>query len=67
MNTNKKLPCRKRTYQKVGYKLELFDIEQAFMGTYHSKRAAKNAIKLYNQIRLHLSSDFKTPNMVYKL
>ncbi|REE06911.1 hypothetical protein DFQ09_1351, partial [Winogradskyella pacifica] len=28
---------------------------------------AKNAINLYNEIRLHLSLDFKTPNMVYKL
>ena len=27
----------------------------------------KNAIKLYNEVRLHLSLDFKTPNMVYKL
>ena len=33
----------------------------------HAKRAAKNAIKLYNEIRLHVSLDFKTPNMVYKL
>jgi hypothetical protein len=30
-----------------------------------AKRAAKNAIKLYNEIRLHLSLDYKTPNMVY--
>ena len=27
--------------------------------------SAKNAIKLYNEIRLHLSLNFKTPNMVY--
>ena len=27
----------------------------------------ENAIKLYNEIRLHLSLDYKTPNMVYKL
>jgi len=27
----------------------------------------KNAINLYNQVRLHLSLDFKTPNMAYKL
>ena len=33
----------------------------------HAKRATKNAINLYNEIRLHLSLDFKTPNMVYKL
>ena len=31
----------------------------------HAKRAAKNAISLYNEIRLHLSLDYKTPNMVY--
>jgi len=37
------------------------------MSVGHAKRAAKNAIKLYNQIRLNLSLDFKTPNMVYKL
>ncbi len=30
------------------------------------KRVAKNEINLYNQIKLHLSLDFKTPNMVYK-
>ena len=27
----------------------------------------KSAIKLYNEIRLHLSLDFKKPNMVCKL
>ena len=27
----------------------------------------KNAINLYNEIRLHLSLDYKTPNMVYKV
>jgi len=27
----------------------------------------KSAIKLYNEVRLHLSLDFKTLNMVYKL
>jgi len=37
------------------------------MNTAHAKRAAKNAINLYNQIRLHLSLGFKTPNMVYQL
>jgi transposase InsO family protein len=44
-----------------------FYLDQTFMSVAHAKRAAKNAIKLYNQIRLHLSLDFKTPNMVYKL
>ena len=44
-----------------------FYLDQTFMNTAHAKRATKNAIKLYNEIRLHLSLDFKTPNMVYKL
>jgi len=44
-----------------------FYLDQTFINTAHAKRAAKNAIKLYNEIRLHLSLDFKTPNMVYKL
>jgi putative transposase len=44
-----------------------FYLDQTFMNTAHAKRAAKNAIKLYNQVRLHLSLNFKTPNMVYKL
>ena len=44
-----------------------FYLDQTFMNEAHAKRAAKNAINLYNEIRLHLSLDFKTPNMVYKL
>lgn len=44
-----------------------FYLDQTFMNVAHAKRAAKNAINLYNEIRLHLSLDFKTPNMVYKL
>ena len=44
-----------------------FYLDQTFTNTAHAKRAAKNAINLYNQVRLHLSLDFKTPNMVYKL
>lgn len=44
-----------------------FYLDQVFTDTAHAKRATKNAIKLYNEIRLHLSLDFKTPNMVYKL
>jgi len=44
-----------------------FYLDQTFMNVAHAKRAAKNAIKLYNEIRLHLSLDYKTPNMVYKL
>jgi len=44
-----------------------FYLDQTFTNVAHAKRAAKSAIKLYNEIRLHLSLDFKTPNMVYKL
>jgi transposase InsO family protein len=44
-----------------------FYLDQTFMNVAHAKRATKNAINLYNEIRLHLSLDFKTPNMVYKL
>ncbi|BAO76371.1 IS3 family transposase [Winogradskyella sp. PG-2] len=44
-----------------------FYLDQTFDNVSHAKRAAKNAINLYNQVRLHLSLDYKTPNMVYKL
>jgi transposase InsO family protein len=44
-----------------------FYLDQTFASVAHAKRATKNAINLYNEIRLHLSLDFKTPNMVYKL
>ncbi|WP_296313111.1 IS3 family transposase [Winogradskyella sp. UBA3174] len=42
-----------------------FYLDQTFTNVVHAKRAAKNAINLYNEIRLHLSLDYKTPNMVY--
>ncbi|WP_342155781.1 IS3 family transposase [Joostella sp. CR20] len=38
-----------------------FYLDQTFINTTHAKRATKNAIKLYNEVRLHLSLDFKTP------
>jgi len=44
-----------------------FYLDQTFDNVAHAKRAAKNAINLYNEIRLHVSLDYKTPNMVYKL
>ncbi len=44
-----------------------FYLDQTFSNINHTKKATKNAINLYNEIRLHLSLDFKTPNMVYKL
>ena len=42
-----------------------FYLDQTFDSLQHAKRAAKNAINLYNEIRLHLSLDGRTPNMVY--
>jgi transposase InsO family protein len=44
-----------------------FYLDQTFENVSHAKRAAKSAINLYNEIRLHLSLDYKTPNMGYKL
>jgi transposase InsO family protein len=44
-----------------------FYLDQVFTDVAHAKRVAKNAIKLYNEIRLHLSLNYRTPNMVYKL
>lgn len=44
-----------------------FYLDQTFDSLQHAKRATKNAINLYNEIRLHLSLDYKTPNMVYQL
>jgi len=44
-----------------------FYLDQTFDDVTHAKRTTKNAIYLYNQIRLHLSLDYKTPNMVYQL
>ncbi|EPR71737.1 Transposase [Winogradskyella psychrotolerans RS-3] len=41
-----------------------FYLDQTFDNVAHVKKAAKNAINLYNKIRLHLSLDYKTPNMV---
>jgi hypothetical protein len=44
-----------------------FYLDRVFIEAAHAKRTAKNAIKLYNEIRLHLSLNYRTPNMVYKL
>ena len=44
---------------------DVFYLDQTFTNVARAKKAAKNAIKLYNEIRLHLSLDYKTPNMVY--
>jgi transposase InsO family protein len=42
-----------------------FYLDQTFHNIEQAKIATKNAINLYNQIRLHVSLNFKTPNMVY--
>ena len=42
-----------------------FYLDQIFHDEKHTKQATKNAIELYNDRRLHLSLDFKTPNMVF--
>jgi transposase InsO family protein len=46
---------------------DVFYLDQPFVNIAHAKRAAKNALILYNEMKLHLSLDYKTPNMVYKL
>ena len=46
---------------------DAFYLDQTFDNGIHAKRATKSAINLYNQIRLHVSLDYKTPNMVCKL
>lgn len=43
-----------------------FYLDQTFTSVVHAKRATKNAIKLYNNKRLHLSLDYKTPNYVHQ-
>lgn len=39
---------------------------QIFTNVAHVKRVTKNAINLYNEIKLHLSLDYKTTNMASK-
>ena len=43
-----------------------FYLDQCFFSTMHARLAAKNAIEIYNNKRLHLSLGYKTPNMVFK-
>ena len=62
----KKYSTLKQKKTGMGKKM-IFFLNQTFMNTAHAKRVAKNAINLYNQVRLHLSLNFKTPDMVYKL
>ncbi len=42
-----------------------FYLDQTFNNENQIKQATKNAIALYNDKRIHLSLNFKTPNMVY--
>lgn len=42
-----------------------FYLDQTFTSLLHAKKASKNAIKLYNSKRLHLSLNYKTPNYVH--
>jgi putative transposase len=43
-----------------------FYLDQCFFNKKSACDATKNAINIYNNKRLHLSLDYKTPNMVYK-
>lgn len=43
-----------------------FYLDQTFTSVIQAKKATKNAIKLYNNKRLHLSLDYKTPNYVHQ-
>jgi len=42
-----------------------FYLDECFTNLDHAKRAVKNAIKIYNHKRMHLSLNFKTPEMVH--
>jgi len=42
-----------------------FFLDQIFFNIEHAKKATKNAIKIYNAKRIHLSLHFKTPDYVF--
>lgn len=44
-----------------------FYLDQCFSNLKLARKATKNAIKMYNSKRLHLSLNYKTPNQVYKI
>jgi transposase InsO family protein len=44
-----------------------FYLDECFKNTYIAKKTCKSAIELYNNIRLHLSLDYKTPTQVHNL
>jgi transposase InsO family protein len=43
-----------------------FYLDQCFFSTHHACIAAKSAIEIYNNKRLHLSLGYKTPNSFFK-
>lgn len=43
-----------------------FYLDQCFVNTSHAKKATKSAIGIYNNKRLHLSLNLKTPDQVYR-
>lgn len=43
-----------------------FYLDQCFVNTRHAKKATKSAIGIYNNKRLHLSLNLKTPDQVYR-
>ncbi len=43
-----------------------FYLDQCFFNILYAKKAAKNAIDIYNNKRFHLSLGYKTPNMVFR-
>lgn len=43
-----------------------FYLDQTFFNLRNATQAAKNAIDIYNNKRLHVSLGYKTPNMVFK-
>ena len=68
----KSTPKNQATYEAEKLKIngilkDEFYLDQTFASVEEAKRATKNAIKLYNSKRLHLSLGYKTPNIVYKL
>lgn len=43
-----------------------FYLDQIFFNITHARQAVKNAIQIYNNKRIHLSLQMKTPNWVYQ-
>ena len=44
-----------------------FYLDNCFLNKALAVKAGKNAIEIYNEKRLHLSLDYKTPNQVHNL